>query len=325
MERFKNILCYLGNDDTDTAIEKAIELSEANRARLTVMDVIRPMPRSMQLLTDTASPDDLDRLVLDDHQDKLHDRLREYRDTGVEIQTVVRTGDAATEIVREVLDGNYDLVIKTADGFSVGERLFGSVSLSVLRSCPCPVWALKPDLYGAFDRIVVALDLDSHDEQHCELNRQLLDLSYSLVDDEQTQLHLVSAWEFWMEGPLRKRAGDAEVNQLIKQREAKMQQRLDDLLPSAMSSDRRVRAHLQRGTATSSILAMAASIEADLVVMGTVSRSGLKGFLIGNTAESVISELRCSLLALKPPGFVSPMENDESEWKGESTGSLPFV
>ena len=45
----------------------------------------------------------------------------------------------------------------------------------------------------------------------------------------------------------------------------------------------------------------------DLVVMGTVGRSGLAGFLMGNTAEAVLRELRGSVLAIKPAGFVTPV------------------
>ena len=45
----------------------------------------------------------------------------------------------------------------------------------------------------------------------------------------------------------------------------------------------------------------------DLIVMGTVCRTGIKGFLIGNTAESIMEDVRCSILALKPQGFVSPI------------------
>jgi nucleotide-binding universal stress UspA family protein len=46
----------------------------------------------------------------------------------------------------------------------------------------------------------------------------------------------------------------------------------------------------------------------DLVVMGTVARSGIPGVVMGNTAERVLQRLHGSVLAVKPPGFVSPVE-----------------
>ncbi|MDZ7686912.1 MAG: universal stress protein [Gammaproteobacteria bacterium] len=41
----------------------------------------------------------------------------------------------------------------------------------------------------------------------------------------------------------------------------------------------------------------------DLLVMGTLSRSGIPGMLIGNTAERVLNDVDCSVLTLKPKGF----------------------
>ena len=45
----------------------------------------------------------------------------------------------------------------------------------------------------------------------------------------------------------------------------------------------------------------------DLIVMGTIGRSGLSGLLIGNTAERVIDRVNCSVLAIKPANFKSPI------------------
>jgi len=52
------------------------------------------------------------------------------------------------------------------------------------------------------------------------------------------------------------------------------------------------------------------SQEIDLLVMGTVCRTGIAGFFIGNTAEMILDEVDCSVLTLKPNGFVSPVEID---------------
>jgi len=41
--------------------------------------------------------------------------------------------------------------------------------------------------------------------------------------------------------------------------------------------------------------------------MGTVARTGIPGLIIGNTAESILSDIDCSLLAVKPEGFVTPI------------------
>jgi nucleotide-binding universal stress UspA family protein len=48
----------------------------------------------------------------------------------------------------------------------------------------------------------------------------------------------------------------------------------------------------------------------DLVIMGTVARTGIAGFIIGNTAENILQSITCSLFAVKPEGFVSPVTLD---------------
>ncbi len=45
----------------------------------------------------------------------------------------------------------------------------------------------------------------------------------------------------------------------------------------------------------------------DLVVMGTVARTDLVGFLVGNTSEAVLNLINSSALAIKPPGFIPPV------------------
>ncbi|MDJ0891306.1 MAG: universal stress protein, partial [Gammaproteobacteria bacterium] len=40
----------------------------------------------------------------------------------------------------------------------------------------------------------------------------------------------------------------------------------------------------------------------------TVGRTGIPGFFIGNTAENLLSQVECSVLTVKPSGFVTPVE-----------------
>ena len=41
--------------------------------------------------------------------------------------------------------------------------------------------------------------------------------------------------------------------------------------------------------------------------MGTVARTGISGLVMGNSAEQVLDEVHCSVIAVKPPGFKSPI------------------
>jgi universal stress protein E len=52
---------------------------------------------------------------------------------------------------------------------------------------------------------------------------------------------------------------------------------------------------------------LASRLDANLIVMGTVARRGLSGLIMGNTAENMMRAVGCSILTVKPEGFVSPI------------------
>ena len=45
----------------------------------------------------------------------------------------------------------------------------------------------------------------------------------------------------------------------------------------------------------------------ELIVMGTIARTGVPGFFVGNTAELILNRVNSSVLALKPEGFITPV------------------
>lgn len=71
------------------------------------------------------------------------------------------------------------------------------------------------------------------------------------------------------------------------------------------------RLHLTKGPAKMVIAPLAAKLRAHLIVMGTlVARTGISGVFIGNTAETILDQLTCSVLAIKPHGFETPVSVD---------------
>ena len=66
----------------------------------------------------------------------------------------------------------------------------------------------------------------------------------------------------------------------------------------------RTRRHLVGGSPDDAIDQVARRTRADIVVMGALSRSGLKRLFIGDTAERLLGELPCDILVVKPQQFV---------------------
>jgi nucleotide-binding universal stress UspA family protein len=151
------------------------------------------------------------------------------------------------------------------------------------------------------------------------LNLEILKLAGSLALTDSASLHIVHAWEALAEMTMTMRGNIPyeSIAKHISQEYTLHRKGLDRLIETMrdqVGADvyERLspRLHLPKGPAKTMIATSAAGLSTDLVVMGTVARTGISGLIIGNTAEAILDQLMCSVLAVKPPGFTSPVELD---------------
>lgn len=323
MKRFKNIL-YVNESTADqaSAIARAAVLAENHQADLTILDVIPPeaSPVDAGLHSGDAISTGLQADMAVDRRSALDSLIQDYlKKPG--IRQAERVGKTYLEVIRAVLRNAYDLVIKPAENPTWTHRLFGSDDLHLLRKCPCPVWLMKPPEKPNYSSIVAAVDLGTQDpfSSDDDLNREILELAASLALSDFASLHIVHAWEAFGEATLLSRgSGSAEgvTDYVDKKREhhRKGLQRLAEDLRGWIGADLydylSPTFHLPKGPARRVIAPLAAELQADLVVMGTVARTGISGLIIGNTAETILDQLASSVLAVKPPGFKTPVKMD---------------
>ena len=326
MKRFKNILCIVNTDMQDTAaVEQAVKLAEINQASLTIVDVIDEVPPNTTLFERTMSSIDLQAEIIAEHNDRLQTLVLPYCKKN-DIKTKVLTGILFLEVIYEVLRNEHDLVFKTTDSGELLNRVFGSDDMHLLRKCPCPVWLVKPDSPKTYQNILAAVDVDDDhpsEELHTRhlLNQQILQLASSLALSEGADLHIVHAWQAMLEGALRGAfiaRPEEEVASYVEEVKQQHIQNMDALMSETIETlgqDTleyiKPKNHLLKGDPRKTIPAFTKEIKADLVVMGTVARTGLSGFFMGNTAETILNQLNCSVLAIKPPGFVTPVTLDD--------------
>ena len=322
MNRFRNILCVVSATQGDTAVvERAVALAEHNQARLTLLGVVPPITAGIGMSEGGPISGDLQAWLVNEREQLLSD-LTVPHVQRVSIQSRVVVGTPFIEVIRQVLREGCDLVIKTPEDPGWLDRLFGSDDLHLLRKCPCPVWMIKPRSSGTFNYIVAAVDVaDSYPADEVEgrraLNRQVMEMAASLALSEFAELHVVHAWDAVGEGAMRggfMSTDEEKVKAYVKAVErhhrenlhALMRETTDRLGPEAIRF-LKPNAHLVKGWARKEIPALVRQLGADLVVMGTVARTGISGLLIGNTAEMILTQIDCSVLAIKPEGFVSPV------------------
>ncbi len=219
-----------------------------------------------------------------------------------------------SQIIREVLRNEHDLVMTAAEGrTALKDRLFGSTAMHLMRKCPCPVWVVKPAQPGRYTRILAAVDPYPADEERHALNLNIMDLATALARRQQCELLVVHTWTFPAEPSLRSGylVASSELDSWVRVDRDLRKMRLAELVRPYVSQNLKSQVYMLKGEPGHLIPEVAAKMEAELIVMGTVSRAGVAGLLIGNTAERILRQVDCSVLTVKPDGFVTPVKLDE--------------
>lgn len=314
IRKFKNILLVIrGRSEEKAAIQRAARLAMAHGARLTAMRVLRTLPSDVRILGAAMPADALEKMAVETTRSDLQQALRPAQEQGCRVQIKIVWGKHFIEVIREVLRRKHDLVILNASVKSrLRTSLFGSMTTRLMRKCPCPVFVVKATHRGRYSRVVAAVGPEGESDEAADLNRQILDWATSLAAWENSELHVVHAWELYGEGFLRGRAGVAE-DEVAKMEDRIRKARkewLTKLVAPYNSAGDPGRIHLIKGSAEVVIQQLIRRKKMNLLVMGSVCRTSVPGFFIGNTAERILSRVNCSVLTLKPEAFVTPVQID---------------
>ncbi len=203
--------------------------------------------------------------------------------------------------IHRVLSGGYDLVmVAKRNRTRRMDQQMGSVSMKLVRKCPCPVWVVNPSHEHDDGPILAATDLR-------EVGNRGVELAASLAKLEDRDLYIVHAWQIPFELQV---SASRMTNEEYKERtdaEAEKAREAVRALSGVEALGDRAHVMIALGAPSTGILAVERRIEPCLSVMGTVGRGGIPGFLMGNTAERLIYKLESSLLVVKPEDFVCPV------------------
>ena len=322
---YTNILLVLTPGIDETAIvHYAATLAEDHRSALTVVEVLTEAATGAE--EDVSSPDELEVQMAETRRRQLEALVAGFQ-AGLDIQTKILVGRPDEEIAREVVINGRDLVLKASEGGSgLKERLFGDADSRLLNACPCPVLLIKslPSKPHRHRRICAGVYQDEHpgrqrDDRYA-INRRILENATWLATAQFAELHIVHVWEAYGEQHLRSGRSPMyfEADDYVKREQQRNKRALNTCLTElreSVSSDMLPAfnpvCHLVKGNHRDEIVRLAVSIEADLVVLGDLAHSGLTGLIVDSTAEAISKRLNCSVLVVKPAGFVTPVVVEE--------------
>lgn len=215
--------------------------------------------------------------------------------TTAELQIDILIGTPHVEIVELAERLGAQLLVVGSHGASgLTHALLGNVAERVMRHAPCPVLVTRPS-HGS-DRILVATDFSPAAETAVavavsEARRDARPLTiFHSVQVMPVPVALDAGQTFAF--PLEPTPPDvlARLDQDV------CVQLIECLDGYGLDGDCMV----LHGPAIATIVETARTIDADLIVVGTIGRSGLKRFLVGSVAEGVVRQAPCSVLVVPP-------------------------
>ncbi len=309
MRRFTNILVHINLSITDhPALARGVQLAMHNNAKLTAIAVIEEYPaQAHAVLRSLHLKDQLESIEREFHE-QLETIVQPIRDSGLDVKTTVASGSAFVELIRVVLRNRHDLLIKTVGSEGIFHRtFFGSTDMHLLRKCPAPLWLIKAGERTSFRRILIPLDPNMEHGVKLAVGMNLLKLGISLAKMDGAELLIVHAWHAYAEDQMKKHMESKEFEDYVGSWRRTSSQRTSQFTTVFEPEIKPSCVHLVHGEAGFVIPKFATDHEVDLVVMGTLGQLGQHGMFIGDTAERILNRLECSVLAVKPDGFVSPV------------------
>jgi universal stress protein E len=237
-------------------------------------------------------------------QEMIDELAQPARQRGLQVSTsVLDQRPVADGVVYVALDRNPLYVVKGTQYHSQAERaIFVDTDWQLIRTCPFPLWLVKPRLLAGKPTIIAAIDPTHGSDAPARLDRSIISHAKDIASLTGGELHLLHNFE-----PLQGIGAAATrtfkpirlpVTELSDRMANEHREKLEAL--AAASGIDGKHTHLLPGNPRDVLPYIAREWNADLVVMGAIARSGVKRMTIGSTAEKVLDHLPCDILIIRP-------------------------
>lgn len=293
---------------SEAALRQAIWLARKSKAKVVVGHVL---PDLRQAVMGTSYEARIDLLYGEgeifqkelrrESDAKLEKLVSDLGATDLDITYETLIGEPFAELAHAVQAENYDLVLAGTRGMSAWEKLFiGSTTKQLIRTCPTDVWIVRAEHTAQPKVVLAATDFSAASLKAAQQGLWLAQQAGAAFH----VLHIIDSNDA-PESMLSRLPDGSNLRQVIKD---ESKRRLDEFLQSLSVDHTQVHAHLSLGTPWQETVRMAQQLNADVIAIGTVGRRGIRGMLLGNTAERVLNACTCSILTVKPDDYVSPID-----------------
>lgn len=318
MEKISKILSVIDPTVEDQpGLRRAAWLAKHSGAELELLVCYYNEYLSGDRLFDSPSLEKARGEVIANQEKHLEALAEPIRKDGVVVTTTATWDHPLYEgIVRRAVDSGADLIVKDTHHHSAVTRaLLTNTDWNLIRTCPTPLWLVKPRELADPPVIVAAIDPMHQHDKPAALDDLILQLSKLLGDNVSGEVHAFHSYD------PRIAVATATANAYIpvslpfdeieQQMHEDHEKRFKEITSfHGIDSDH---SHLVAGLTHEELPAIAENLEADVVVMGAVARNRWKRLFIGATAERTLEHLPCDLLIIKPDWFQTPVESGAHE------------
>lgn len=245
--------------------------------------------------------------LMENHKRRLYELARPLVAAGLTVDIDVRWDHPLHEgIVRKSTDCGASFVIKDTHYHPVLKRsIFTNTDWQLIRNCAAPLWLVKPRAIAAKPRVLAAVDPLHERDKPAALDIAILEAGKHMAAAAGGELHVFHSFDIASMLAVSTNGLTMPISLPVHELTEAMQTQHTDAVLALTNRYQvpRERVHIQQGGTRELLVAVSEELGIDLVVMGAVSRSGLKRLFLGNTAEEVLDKIGCDLLIVKPEGF----------------------
>lgn len=307
---FRHLLLPVAPDQSPgEAFQEVLQIADTQSAKVTLVTVIEKLDELKQISQYSSTALGL----LDKATKASHQALEQHLQTlkakypKIQFSAYVRLGIPFIEIIKAAHEIDVSMiVIDTHRQNKTDACQRGSTTRHLMRKSALPIWSGSQH-HTPIRRIAVAVDVASPEQG--EFNEKILSLALEICALTGAELTLLHAWRLELGGFFRKWGSyrELDVDLIATEIRADRAERMKSLLAPHAHSPVKQQMKLLEGEPKAVIPRFVMEQSIDMVVMGSLSRTGIAGFLMGNTAESMLDKLACSVITLKPDAFRSPV------------------
>jgi universal stress protein E len=300
------ILAIVEPDINPQAVfERAAWLARIHDCRLTLLlcdPDIGPLRAGWYVSNEAR---DIGESIVAAQKEMIEELADNVRDTDIDVSTgILEERPVADAIVFEVNERQPKLLVKGTHYHSAAQRaIFVDTDWQLVRSCPCPLYLVKPTEIEENPVIVAAVDPTHAHDKPAALDKAIVSAALDLAGRVGGDVHLLHTYQRLVGvGSAATRTFKPvklPLDELDEKIRTEHRERLDEL--AAEFDIDKDHVHQLPGQPRELLPTFARTHNAGVFVMGGLARWSLKRAVIGSTAERVLDHLPCDVIIVRPP------------------------